>query len=57
MIRVMDGEMIQIIEQTATRTPDGKTRLTFTIEVPAREHIGAALDLERGLQRALHGIG
>ena len=50
-----------------------KTRLTFTIEIPAREQIGALLDLERGLpfrqaqglaepepaegQQALHGIG
>ena len=49
--------MIQIIDQSTAHTPDGKTLLTFTIEVPAREHIGAALDLERGLQRALHGLG
>jgi hypothetical protein len=49
--------MIQIIDQSTSRTQDGKTRLTFTIEVPAREHIGAPLDLERGLQRALNGIG
>lgn len=49
--------MIQIIDQSTSCTPDGKTRLTFTIEVPAREHIGAPLDLERGLQQALNGIG
>ena len=49
--------MIQIIDQSTAQTQDGKTRLTFTIEIPAREQIGAPLDLERGLQRALHGIG
>jgi hypothetical protein len=49
--------MLQIIDQSTSHTQDGITRLTFTIEVPAREHIGAALDLERGLQQALNGIG
>ena len=49
--------MIQIIDQSSAQTQDGKTRLTFTIEIPAREQIGAPLDLERGLQRALNGIG
>ena len=49
--------MIQIIDQATSHTQDGKTRLTFTIEVPAREHIGAPLDLERGLQQALNGLG
>jgi hypothetical protein len=49
--------MIEITEQTTTQTAEGKTRITVTIEVPAREHIGAPLDLERGLQRALNGIG
>ena len=44
-----DGEMIQIIDQSTSRTPEGKTRSTFTTEVPASEHIGAPLDLERGL--------
>ena len=49
--------MIQIIDQSTSHTQDGKTRLTFTIEIPAREQIGAPLDLERGLQQALNGIG
>lgn len=49
--------MIEIIEQTTSQTADGKTRITVTMEVPAREHIGAPLDLERGLQRALNGVG
>ena len=49
--------MIQIIDQSTAHTQDGKTRLTFTIEIPAREQIGAPLDLERGLQQALNGIG
>lgn len=49
--------MIEITEQTTTHTPEGKTRITVTIEIPAREHIGAPLDLERGLQRALNGVG
>ena len=49
--------MIQIIDPSTSHTPDGKTRLTFTIEIPAREQIGAPLDLERGLQQALNGIG
>ena len=49
--------MIQIIDQSTSRTQDGKTLLTFTIEVPAREHIGAPLDLERGLQQVLNGVG
>lgn len=49
--------MIEIIEQTTTCTADGKTRVTVTIEVPAREHIGPALDMERSLQRALNGVG
>ena len=29
----------------------------MTIEIPAREQIGAPLDLERGLQQALNGLG
>ncbi len=37
--------------------PTGTTRITVTLEVPARENIGAPLDLERGLQRALNGLG
>ena len=49
--------MIQIISQSTAHTPDGKTRLTLTIEIPARDQIGGPLDLERGLQQALNGIG
>lgn len=49
--------MIQVTEQTTTHTAGGTTRITVTIEVPAREKIGAPLDLERGLQRALNGVG
>ena len=41
--------MIQIIDQSTSHTQDGKTRLTFTIEIPAREQNGAPLDLKRGL--------
>lgn len=49
--------MIQVMEQTITQTAEGTTRITVTFEVPARENIGAPLDLERGLQRALNGVG
>jgi hypothetical protein len=49
--------MIQVIEQKTTHTTQGTTRITVTFEVPARENIGAPLDLERGLQRALNGLG
>lgn len=49
--------MIELIEQTSTQTVDGKMRVTVTIEVPAREDLGGALALERGLQRALNGVG
>ncbi len=41
--------MIQIISQSTAHTHDGKTRLTLTIEIPAREQIGGPLELERGV--------
>jgi hypothetical protein len=49
--------MIGLIEQNTAHLADGKTRITVTIEVPAREHIGGALDLEQGLQRVLNDVG
>jgi len=49
--------MIEITEQSSTQTAEGTTRITVTFEVPASENLGAALDLERGLQRALNGVG
>ena len=49
--------MIELIEQTSTQTVDGKMRVTVTFDIPVRENAGGALDLERGLQRALNGVG
>ncbi|RYH00175.1 MAG: hypothetical protein EON58_01190 [Alphaproteobacteria bacterium] len=49
--------MISISARSVTRTPDDRTRLTFTMELPARDEIGGARQAERSLQAALHEAG
>jgi hypothetical protein len=40
-----------------TTTPDGRTIAIYSIELPAREDIGGALELEQDLQRQLNKVG
>jgi hypothetical protein len=49
--------MISLSERSVTRTRSGRTRLTFTIELPAQDEIGGARQAEVDVQAALHEAG
>lgn len=49
--------MINLSERSVTRTLNGRTRLTFTIELPGQDEIGGARQAERDVQAALHEAG